>query len=361
MGKVADTIEEVFKKELPGNTFVVESSTEIGPSVGDKLRKDTLIAMVISMLGIIIYIAWRFDFKFGVGATVATLHDVLAMFAVFFVFNKEINLLFITAVLTIAGYSLTDTVVVFDRIRENLHKDLKEAMHNIFNQSINEVLSRTIVTSLTTFLASLSLLFLGGEVIHDFALALVVGVAVGTYSSIFVASPIVAYGRAGPGRPKHKEVSALKKENMLFFVIAIIVGLLGGYLIFSVSSKKEAAPVGGGVPVGAGSPADYRLRIETAEKIVAADPKNLQAWVQLGNDYFDTAQPQKAINAYAKALELKPDDPNVLTDQGVMYRQLRQFDKALANFEKAQQTESESSAKSVQSRDGLRRGPETAR
>jgi preprotein translocase subunit SecF len=191
VGKVADTIEEVFKKEFPANSFVMESSTEIGPSVGDKMRKDTLIAVAISMLGIIIYIAWRFDFKFGIGATIATLHDVLAMFAVFFLMNREINLLFITAVLTVAGYSLTDTVVVFDRIRENMHKNLKEALPTVFNQSINEVLSRTIVTSLTTFLASLSLFFFGGEVIHDFAFALVVGIAVGTYSSIFVASPIV--------------------------------------------------------------------------------------------------------------------------------------------------------------------------
>lgn len=191
-GKVADTIEEVFKKEIPGNSFVVESSTEIGPSIGDKLRKDTLVAIAISLLAIIIYIAWRFDFKFGVGATIATLHDVLAMFAVFFAMNKEINLLFITAALTIAGYSLTDTVVVFDRIRENLHKDLKGAMPAIFNKSINEVLSRTIVTSLTTFLASVSLFLFGGEVIHDFAFALVVGVVVATYSSVFVASPIVA-------------------------------------------------------------------------------------------------------------------------------------------------------------------------
>lgn len=191
-GKVADTIEDAFKKEFPGNQFIVESSTEIGPSVGDKLRKDTLVAIVISLIGIIIYIAWRFDFKFGVGATIATIHDVLAMFAVFYVMNKEINLLFITAVLTIAGYSLTDTVVVFDRIRENLHKNLKEAMHNVFNKSINEVLSRTIVTSLTAFLAAISLLLFGGEVIHDFALALVIGIAVATYSSVFVASPIVS-------------------------------------------------------------------------------------------------------------------------------------------------------------------------
>jgi preprotein translocase subunit SecF len=201
-GKAADTIVEVFTKELPGNSFVVESSTEIGPSIGDKLRKDTLIAVAISMLGIIIYIAWRFDFKFGIGATLATLHDVLAMFAVFLVLDKEVNLLFITAVLTIAGYSLTDTVVVFDRIRENLHKNLKESMPIIFNKSINEVLSRTIITSLTTFLAATSLFLFGGEVIHDFAFALVVGVVVGTYSSIFVASPIVALWEERAGQSK---------------------------------------------------------------------------------------------------------------------------------------------------------------
>ena len=201
VGKVANTIEEVFKKEIPGDSFVVESSTEIGPSIGDKLRKDTLVAIAISMLGIVIYIAWRFDFKFGIGAAVATLHDVLAMFAVFFAMNKEINLLFITAVLTIAGYSLTDTVVVFDRIRENLHKDLKGALPTIFNKSINEVLSRTIVTSLTAFLAALSLFFFGGEVIHDFAFALVFGISVGTYSSIFVASPIVVLWEGRSGKP----------------------------------------------------------------------------------------------------------------------------------------------------------------
>ena len=129
----------------------------------------------------------------------------------------------------------------------------------------------------------------------------------------------------------------MKKENILFVIIALIVGVLGGYLIFSISAHKETAPVGGGVPVGSGTATDYQQRIMTAENIVAGDPKNRQAWVQLGNDYFDTGQPQKAINAYAKALELKPDDPNVLTDQGVMYRQVKQFDLAIANFEKAQQ------------------------
>ena len=191
VGKSSEMVQTAFKKEFADNAFTVESSTEIGPSIGDKLRKDTMVAALLSMLGIILYIAWRFDFKFGVGATLATMHDCLAMFAVFYLMNKEINLLFITAVLTIAGYSLTDTVVVFDRIRENLHKNLKGALNTIFNDSINEVLSRTIVTSLTVFLAAASLFLFGGEVIHDFSLALLIGVLVGTYSSVFVASPIV--------------------------------------------------------------------------------------------------------------------------------------------------------------------------
>ncbi len=128
----------------------------------------------------------------------------------------------------------------------------------------------------------------------------------------------------------------MKKETVLLIVVALIVGLLGGYLIFSISGKTEMPQVGSNLPVGGGSPTDYQARIAQAEKILAQDPKNLQAWIQLGNDYFDTEQPQKAINAYAKALELKPDNPNVLTDQGVMYRKVGWYDKAIANFEKAQ-------------------------
>jgi tetratricopeptide (TPR) repeat protein len=130
----------------------------------------------------------------------------------------------------------------------------------------------------------------------------------------------------------------LKKENIVFIVIALIIGLLGGYLIFSIGGgHKEAPSATGGMPVGAGSADDYRQRIAAAEKIVAADPTNRQIWIQLGNDYFDTGQAQKAINAYGKALELNPKDPNVLTDQGVMYQQVKRYDLAIGNFEKAQQ------------------------
>lgn len=129
----------------------------------------------------------------------------------------------------------------------------------------------------------------------------------------------------------------MKKESVLGIVVALIIGLLGGFLIFSVSAKKETVPVAGGLPPGAGSPTDYQQRIAEAEKIVAADPKNLQAWIQLGNDYFDTDQAKKSVDAYGKALELDPSNTNVLTDQGIMYRKIGWYDKAIANFEKAQQ------------------------
>lgn len=200
LGKVADRIVEVFTKDFSGNKFVVESSLEIGPTVGKSLQVDALYAVFLSMLAIIIYIAWRFEFKFGIAATIATLHDVLAVLGVLFILNKEITLLTVTALLTIAGYSLTDTVVVFDRIRENLHSKVKGALEDVINRSVNEVLSRTIITVLTTFIATAAIFFFGGEVLHDFAFALLVGLIVGTYSSVFVASPILILWKSKGGK-----------------------------------------------------------------------------------------------------------------------------------------------------------------
>lgn len=188
---VAETVTTLLRDGFPDNALTVESSNEVGPSIGDKLKRDTLKAVALSMVGIVLYIAWRFDFNFGIGAIAATLHDILFMVALFFLLDKEINLLFVTAVLTIAGYSLTDTVVIFDRIRESLGKFVPEEKDVLFNRSINEVLPRTVITSLTTFLAAISLYLFGGAAINDFALALVSGVVVATYSSIFIASPIV--------------------------------------------------------------------------------------------------------------------------------------------------------------------------
>lgn len=128
----------------------------------------------------------------------------------------------------------------------------------------------------------------------------------------------------------------MKKESILIAGVALVVGLLGGYLVFTISTagKQQSQQA---IPSGSGSPTDYARRIAEAEKIVAADPRNANAWLSLGNDYFDTDQPQKSINAYSKVLEMDPNNPNVLTDQGVMYRKMGWYDKALANFEKAQQ------------------------
>ena len=196
----SDKLTEVFTRSFADNTFIVESSAAVGPTVGKKLQKDALWAVGISLLGILIYVAWRFELIFGIAAVIATFHDVLAVLGVFYIMNKEMNLLIITALLTLAGYSLTDTVVVFDRIRENLRKRGKEAIEVLINRSVNEVLSRTIVTSGTTLLVLLALLVAGGEVIHDFSLALFLGVLVGTYSSIFVASPLLLLWKVKRGR-----------------------------------------------------------------------------------------------------------------------------------------------------------------
>lgn len=197
LGKVADKIVEIFTKEFSDNKFVVDGTTEIGPKVGKNLQHDTLIAVIVSAIGMILYLAWRFEFSFGVAAAAATFHDVLSVLGIFNILGKEVNLLLVTALLTLAGYSLTDTVVVYDRIRENLRLRPRDPLADVMNSSINEVLSRTIVTSLTVFLVLLALFFFGGEVIHDFSFALLIGVIIGTYSSVFVASPIVYEWRKG--------------------------------------------------------------------------------------------------------------------------------------------------------------------
>jgi len=191
IGDLSKKMISALSQKYSESSMVVDSSTEIGPKVGKKLRTDALWAVIAAIIGILIYITFRFQFRFGIGATVATFHDVLAVLAVFYMLGKEINLIIVSALLMIAGYSLTDTVVVFDRIRENLKTRLKKSTVEVINESINEVLSRTLITSLTTFFSAAALFMFGGEVIHDFAFAIMLGIIVGTYSSIFVASPIV--------------------------------------------------------------------------------------------------------------------------------------------------------------------------
>jgi len=188
----AATIKNILAESFAGNQFTLDSEHIIGPAVGESLRKDAIWAVFISLVGIIIYIWIRFDFRSGVAATVATFHDVLAVLGILFLMGREFNLLIITALLTLAGYSLTDTVVVFDRIRENLKK-FRSRGEFVFavNRSVNEVLARTINTSMTVLIVVVTLFLFGGEVLRDFSLALILGVIVGSYSSVFVASPIV--------------------------------------------------------------------------------------------------------------------------------------------------------------------------
>jgi len=198
--QVARQIVETFQKEFSNNAAKLESSEFIGPVIGQELRQKAIWAILFATLGLLVYIAFRFDFKFGVAAAIATFHDVLAVLGIVYILNKEITLLIMVALLTLAGYSLTDTVVIFDRIRENLQKHRRDPLDKLINASINQVLNRTIVTSLTVVLVLIALFFLGGDVLHDFSFSLLIGVIVGTYSSIFVASPLLVIWRGGRGK-----------------------------------------------------------------------------------------------------------------------------------------------------------------
>jgi preprotein translocase subunit SecF len=195
----SDKIQTMFKQDFPNNPFEIVSIEEIGPVIGQALKRDALVAITVSIIAIILYIALRFEFKFGVAAAVATMHDILSVLGIFYLLHWEINLLIVTALLTLAGYSLTDTVVVFDRIRENLKRSKRETLSKLVNNSINEVLSRTVITSLTVVLVLVPLVLFGGEVLHSFSVALLMGVIVGTYSSVFVASPILVVWHAKAG------------------------------------------------------------------------------------------------------------------------------------------------------------------
>ncbi len=180
--------------------FEVRSIDRVGPRIGGELRRDALLAVLAALFLIVIYLWWRFELLFGIAAVIALFHDVLITLGIFSILNLEISLTVIGAFLTLVGYSLNDTIVVFDRIRENI-KRYKDANYGrIINRSINDNLSRTVITSLTTLIVVLVLFFAGGEVLHSFSLALLVGILVGTYSSIYIASPILVEWAERTGR-----------------------------------------------------------------------------------------------------------------------------------------------------------------
>jgi preprotein translocase subunit SecF len=183
--------DEILDKALSGLDYTLLQMDKIGPKIGYELRANSLKAIGISLLLVLIYITVRFEFRFAVGAVVALAHDVMITLGLFSIFQWEISMPVLAAFLTIVGYSLNDTIVIFDRIREDMKTHKGKPLGDVINLSINESLSRTVITSLTTFLVVLILAVFGGQVLFGFSIALVIGVIIGTYSSMFVASPIL--------------------------------------------------------------------------------------------------------------------------------------------------------------------------
>ena len=204
----SDNVEKQIMQSMPNAGFNVEGSERVGALVGGELAKSSLIALGLGILGILIFVTFRFELSFAVGAIVALLHDVLMTVGIFALLGRELTLTMVGAVLTIAGYSINDTIVVYDRIREGLASGRRGTIEEIMNSSINQTLSRTILTSTVTLIPILCLFFFGGAVLRDFSLAIIIGVVVGTYSSIFIASPIVLWWTRARGRT----TSSLRRE-----------------------------------------------------------------------------------------------------------------------------------------------------
>ncbi|MBN2720436.1 MAG: protein translocase subunit SecF [Proteobacteria bacterium] len=194
---ISDEVFSVISEGFPELEPSLELVEMVGPQVGADLRRKGILSLVYAILGILLYITLRFQFRFALGAVAALVHDVLITVGVFSIMGIEFTLPIIAAVLTIIGYSLNDTIVVFDRIRENIRRHPKEKLATVVNESINQTLSRTILTSGTTLLVVFCLFLFGGKVIHDFSFALLIGIMVGTYSSIFIASPVLLLGGKG--------------------------------------------------------------------------------------------------------------------------------------------------------------------
>src|SRR5438552_88576 len=204
----SDKIEKQVVQSLPAAGFKVERSERVGALVGGELAKSSLVALGLGILGILIFVTFRFELSFAVGAIVALLHDVIITVGVFSLLGRELTLTMVGAVLTIAGYSINDTIVVYDRIREGLASGRRGTIEQIMNESINQTLSRTILTSTVTLIPILCLFLFGGAVLRDFSLAIIIGVVVGTYSSIFIASPIVLWWT----RARGGSATALRRE-----------------------------------------------------------------------------------------------------------------------------------------------------
>lgn len=190
---VTPAVIQALKKECSLGPFTILSAEVVGPKVGSELRRQAILATLYALAGMLVYIAFRFEWIYGVAAVVAVFHDTIITIGLFSIFNKEISLTVVAALLTLVGYSMNDTIVVFDRVRENLKLLRREKLESLINISVNQTLSRTVLTSGLTLLTALSLYIFGGQVLNGFSFALVVGIIVGTYSSVFIASPILIF------------------------------------------------------------------------------------------------------------------------------------------------------------------------
>jgi preprotein translocase subunit SecF len=203
---LSSKIEEAMNAAYGKGALEVQRVEVVGPKVGKDLTRKAILAVVFSWIGMLIYIAIRFEFRYALGGIIGVIHDVIVVLGIFVIFNKEFTLTIVAAVLTVIGYSIHDSIVVFDRVRENVRKDPRKDLRTVINESINQTLSRTILTSFTVALVVAVLFFFGGAVIHDFAFALLVGVIFGTYSSVAIASPVVlAWERFKPSKKKRKK------------------------------------------------------------------------------------------------------------------------------------------------------------
>jgi preprotein translocase subunit SecF len=210
---VTPQVLNVIKQEAVTGNFTIRSVEIVGPKIGADLRQQAVNVVLIALAAMLVYIAFRFEWIYGVSAVIAVFHDTIITIGLFSLLNKQLDLTVIAALLTLVGYSMNDTIVTFDRIRENLKLQVRGSFSDIVNLSINQTLSRTVLTSGLTFLTAVSLFLFGGQVLSGFSLALVIGIIIGTYSSIFVASPILVLGRnlaEGRTRPVSRNVKAVK-------------------------------------------------------------------------------------------------------------------------------------------------------
>jgi SecD/SecF fusion protein len=196
-----DAAVQALKAKFPQAQFQPSSTDRVGAIVGSEILRSAVIAALLSMLGILVYVAMRYEFSFALGAIIAIIHDVLMTFGIFFLSGRQLSAPIVAAILTIIGFSINDTIVIFDRIREDLKLGIRGSFAEIMNRALNQTLSRTIITSGTVFLATLSLYLFGGGVINDFAFTFLVGIVTGTYSSIYIASAFVLWYQHGV-RPK---------------------------------------------------------------------------------------------------------------------------------------------------------------